>query len=143
MKKMISLLVLLGLMACVQQPKENNRVTFIEDLLDDFMTAVQEYNYEELDKLTDKDFMMFENGRIWNTKEFLQALEGYQDVKITYDIEKIDIILEQNTAHAHFLNHGTFVYPDTTIYMNFIESCTFKKNDDIWYLHYYYSTHLK
>ncbi|MGE4289048.1 MAG: nuclear transport factor 2 family protein [Salinivirgaceae bacterium] len=123
------------------EQKENHKL--IDELLHQFVTAVQEFNYEEMERLTNDDFIIYENGSVWNTKEFFNALEGFQDVKINYNIDKLNIIVDNNTAHAQFINHGTFVYPDTTIHLNFIESSTFVKENGNWTIKFYHSTHLK
>jgi hypothetical protein len=143
MKRILILLAIVSIWGCSQQKSGTDNPKFIKGLLNDFITAIEDYNYEELDKLTHPDFIMYENGSVWNTKEFFQALEGFQEVKITYDIDKLNIIMDHNTAHAQFINHGTFAYPDTTIHLNFIESSTFVKENNIWYIKFYHSTHLK
>ncbi len=143
MKKIALLFVLAGFWACNQQMEQKENHKLIDELLHQFVTAVQEFNYDEMDKLTHDDFIIYENGSVWNTKEFFSALEGFQEVKITYKIDKLNIIVDNNTAHAQFINHGTFMYPDTTINLNFIESSTFVKENGNWTIKFYHSTHLK
>ncbi len=143
MKKILFLLVLTGFWACSQKMEQKENHKLIDELLHQFVTAVQEFNYEEMERLTNDDFIIYENGSVWNTKEFFNALEGFQDVKINYNIDKLNIIVDNNTAHAQFINHGTFVYPDTTIHLNFIESSTFVKENGNWTIKFYHSTHLK
>lgn len=143
MKKFIFLLVLTSFWACNQQKEQKENQKLIDELLHQFVTAVQDFNYDEMDKLTHDDFIIYENGSVWNTKEFFNALENFQDAKITYQIDKLNIIVDNNTAHAQFINHGTFVYSDTTINLNFIESSTFVKEGGNWTIKFYHSTHLK
>ncbi len=143
MKKLVFIIALFSIISCGQQNEKQDNPKFIEDILNDFISAVEDCNYEKLDKLTHPDFIIYENGSVWTTKEFFQALEGFQDVKITYKVDKPSIIVDNNTAHAQFINHGTFVYSDTTIQMNFIESSTFIKENGIWFIKFYHSTHLK
>jgi hypothetical protein len=115
----------------------------VKKMLNDFITAVQDKDFAELEKLTTDDFVIYENGLVWDFEEFSRKLEEYDSVTIKYDLTDLNLLVDAQTAHAQFHNVGIFNHPDTTIVLYFIESAAFVKENDNWQIKFYHSTHLK
>ncbi len=141
MKNLAYTLLVLLVVGCASHQNKVHDEKVVKQVLNDFITAVQDKNFGELDNLTKDDFVIYENGLVWDFKEFSRKLEEYDSVKITYALSDLHLIVDENTAHAQFHNVGTFVFPDTTIVMKFIESATFVKDNGNWQVQFYHSTH--
>ncbi len=144
MKNLVFILLAFFMISCNNCNNHKADKTTVIKVIDDFVTAVQNKDYGKLDDLASDDFVIYENGLVWNMDEFSLKLEEYDSVGINYKITNMHAIVDENTAQAWFHNKGTFVYPDTTIVLNFIESATLVKDDkNNWQIIFYHSTHLK
>lgn len=143
MKNLTYLLFLLFMFGCNNHVDNRANEKIVLDVLNDFIEAIENKDYAKLDQLTHDDFVIYENGSVWDYDRFTQELEEYQDVKIVYQLEDIHTMVDKNTAHVQFYNKGTFVYSDTTIHLQFIESATFLREDNNWTIKFYHSTHSK
>jgi len=143
MKKLVYILMGLLLVSCAANNAKKDDEKKVKALLNDFITAVQDKNFSELDKLTCDDFVIYENGLVWDFGQFSLKIEEYDSVTINYVVKDLHLLVDANTAHAQFHNEGTFVYPDTTIVLYFIESAAFVKENNDWQIKFYHSTHLK
>lgn len=142
MKNLIYLFVFVLMIGCssINQSLEK---TAVKTVLNDFITAVQNKEFSTIEGLISEDFIIYENGLVWNFDEFSLKLEEYGSVKINYELSDLHLIVDKTTAHAQYINKGTFIYPDTTIMLNFIESATLIKENTNWKITFYHSTHLK
>ncbi len=144
MKYLIPLLIVFLLVGCNDSFNRKEQQKIVNSMLSEFLIAVQDNDYDKLEQLTHKDFVIYENGSVWDLKRLSTELEGFQNVDVTYKLHDIHTIVDENVAHMQFLNTGEFVYPDTTIVLEFIESATFlRDDDDMWFIRFYHSTHLK
>lgn len=143
MKYLLSLSIVLFLVSCNPNfdKKENKRV--VNEMLVGFLTAIENNDYDTLEKLTHNDFVIYENGSVWNLDQLTTELESFKNVNVSYTLGHIHSIVDENVAHLQFKNNGIFAYTDTTLVLNFIESATFVKDNGNWYLRFYHSTHLK
>jgi len=143
MKRLAYVIIGLLLVSCGTISNKKNEEKRVTQVLKDFITAVQDKNFSSLDQLTSDDFVIYENGLVWDFEQFSLKLEEYDSVKINYVIKDLHLIVDENTAHAQFHTEGTFVHPDTTIVLYFIESAAFVKENNNWQIKFYHSTHLK
>ncbi|MDA3894062.1 MAG: nuclear transport factor 2 family protein [Salinivirgaceae bacterium] len=143
MKKLFYVIFGLLLIACSSNTSKRTNEKIVKNVLNDFISAVEEKNFSALADLTHDDFVIYENGLVWNLEQFTMKLEEYENVGIKYKLKDLHIIVDKNTAHAQFHNQGTFNHPDTVIVLNFIESATFIKHKGNWQVQFYHSTHLK
>ena len=143
MKKLAYILIGFLLVSCTSSIDKRENEKMVKKMLNDFITAVQDKDFAELEKLTTDDFVIYENGLVWDFEEFSRKLEEYDSVTIKYDLTDLNLLVDAQTAHAQFHNVGTFNHPDTTIVLKFIESAAFVKENDNWQIKFYHSTHLK
>lgn len=143
MKKLAYILIGILLVSCTSNSDKRENEKMVRKMLNDFITAVQDKDYAELEKLTTDDFVIYENGLVWDFEEFSRKLEEYDSVTIKYNLTDLNFLVDAQTAHAQFHNVGTFNHPDTTIVLKFIESAAFVKDNDNWQIKFYHSTHLK
>lgn len=143
MRNIIYLFIVVLMVSCSSTGNRKSDKAAVKKVLNDFITAVQNKEFSDIQSHVGNDFVIYENGLIWDFTEFSLKLEEYDSVKISYDLSNLHLIVDNGTAHAQFRNRGTFSYPDTTIILNFIESATFVKENESWKIMFYHSTHLK
>lgn len=143
MRNIFYLIIAILLFSCNGHVDNKDNEKIVLNVLNDFIKAIETKDYAKLDQLTHNDFVIYENGSVWDINRFSQELEGYENVKIKYELENVHSIVDQNTAHVQFLNKGTFVHPDTVVNLQFIESATFIRENSNWTIKFYHSTHLK
>jgi len=143
MKNIFLIVIVTVLVSCNSNVNHKNDEKVVKTILNEFITAIQDKNFNKLEDLTSDDFVIYENGLVWNLEKFSLKLEEYDSVSIKYELKDLHFIVDSKTAHAQFHNKGTFQYPDTVIVLNFIESATFVKKNDNWNIKFYHSTHLK
>ena len=133
------------LVSCNSGYNRNENKKIVKDMLSEFLMAVEENDYDKLQKVVHEDFVIYENGSVWDLTRFSTELENFQNVEVKYKLRNLHTIVDENVAHLQFLNKGKFVYPDTTIVLDFIESATFVRDESSskWSLRFYHSTHLK
>ena len=142
MKNLIYLFVVVLMVSCSSLNRSSDEAT-VKNVLNDFITAVQNKEFSTIEGLVADDFVIYQSGMVWNFQQFSSELEEYDSIQINYELSNLHLIIDNETAHAQFMNKGTFVYPDTIIVMNFIENATFIKENKNWQINFYHSTHLK
>lgn len=143
MRNLAYLFVVVLMVSCSSISSNKSDKEAVEKVLNTFITAVENKEFSDIEQLIGDDFVIYENGLIWDYNEFAVQLEEYDSVGINYEISNMHLIVDASTAHAQFRNTGIFEYPDTTISLNFIESATFVKENNEWRIMFYHSTHLK
>ena len=144
MKHFIFLSIFAFLISCNtwnSDKKANEKV--VNDMLVEFLEAIEKNDYDVMERITHKEFIIYENGTVWDLGQLSTELENFKNVKVTYTLGEVHSIVDEKVSYLHFNNNGNFVYSDTTINLDFIESATFVKEGSIWYLRFYHSTHLK
>lgn len=142
MKHLLSLLIILLLISCSSNfdKKENKKI--VNEMLTEFLHAVEKNDYDVLDRIAHDEFVIYENGSVWDLERLSTELENFKNVEVKYTLSHEHIIVDENVAHVQFKNHGIFIYQDTTVNLDFIESATFVRENESWYLRFYHSTHL-
>ena len=96
MRNLLYILIAILFIGCTTtNNKENEKI--VKQLLNDFITAVEEKNFAEIESLTNNDFVIYENGLVWNMEQFSAKLEEYQrnNIGIKYKLKDIHFIIEQ------------------------------------------------
>ncbi len=143
MKNLLIIIVAVLALGCQTAPQKKGRPADVEKVLRLFVDAVAQSDMELIDQLVSPGFIIYENGKIWNVDSLYKALEGYRDIKISYNIENVDITADYNTARAIFTNTGTFDFTNTVTTLKFAESATFVKINNQWKVEFYHSTHIR
>ncbi len=147
MRNLAIILILFMSGGCSQKECRKDDPNIINKIIVDYFNAISGKDYERLFELSTSDFVLFENGAIWNNDSLIQAVKKkymlMPDSKMSYRFENFDTKVDCNSARSVYLNIGTRVLPDTTIYYNWLESATFTKEAGKWKLEFLHSTRLK
>jgi hypothetical protein len=122
------------------QPKPDDPEV-LKKVLTDYFDGIKAQDVNKLNALTTKDFVLFEDGRIWNNDSLVQPMPGEESLKATWVFDSMTIHMDQNSGHMVYQNHGDFVINDTiNMHFDWLESAHFKKVDGQWKLSFLHST---
>lgn len=141
MKKLILLLAILpGLIAC-QQKKQKDDPEHIKAVLIDFFNGIKTKDFQKIKDITTSDFLLFEDGQVYNTDGFITTLKNFPKFSVEYTFDNFKIFIDDSSGNMSYFNHGEFVFNDTThMTANWLESATFKKVENKWKLDFLHST---
>ena len=143
MKKIVVFLLLtsLGLlMSCDQHPPTDDP-EMLKSVLTDYFDGLKHLDLNKMNALTSKDFVSFEDGKIWTNDSLIKTLSSFKHFQGTWKFDNMKVNVDNASGDITYFDHGEFVINDT-IKMNFdwLESATFRKIDGKWKMNFLHST---
>jgi cytochrome oxidase Cu insertion factor (SCO1/SenC/PrrC family) len=137
--KFLSIILSFSLLFSCQPKTDDPEV--LKKVLTDYFDGIKEQDVKKLNALTTKDFVLFEDGKIWNNDSLVQPMPGEESFTASWVFDSVKVEMDQQSGHMVYLNHGDFVINDTiNMQFNWVESAYFKKVDGQWKLHFLHST---
>jgi ketosteroid isomerase-like protein len=137
--KLVLITLGFGLLTSCAQKKDDPEI--LKQVLTDYFDGIKARDLEKLNSLTTSDFVLFEDGKIWNNDSLvrpnpnIKSFEG----KWTFDNTKVNI--DESSGDIIYFNHGDFTYNDTIKrQVDWIESAMFRKVNGEWKLNFLHST---
>ena len=114
----------------------------IQNSFDDLWSATK---LDKISQYYSNDFMLVENGVIWNTDSVLVSLKRRQQrADRPQRINKIDVLkvdVDGNHGRVAYFNEATFTFADKpSRTVRWLESAALKKSDSGWRIHLLHST---
>lgn len=107
----------------------------------DYFHAIENNDYRKMEELTTMDFILYEDGKIWNNDSLIDYIKKFPNSKISFTHKDFKINIDQSLGSMNYLNHADFSVNDTTqIVLNWIESACFMKQKDGWKMSFMHST---
>jgi hypothetical protein len=139
MKAILTIAIGLGLLTSCQQKKDDPEI--LKKILTDYFDGIKTEDLNKLNALTTKDFVLFEDGRIWTNDSLVTPIPNVQSFKGTWTFDNMKVNMDVNSGDIIYYNHGDFVINDTIkTQVDWLESATFRKIDGKWKLHFLHST---
>lgn len=140
MKKIIlPIFAILLTTACEQAP--NDDPAELKKVLTDYFDGIKTSDFQKMKDVTTADYVLFEDGRIFNNDSLINVLRGFGNFKGEFTLEILKTNVDNATGNLYYLNKGEFVFNDTAhVTYNWIESATFRKIDDEWKIDFLHST---
>ena len=143
MKKIILILfVMVGLLfyAC-QQNKRTDDPEKLKAILTGYFDGISTKDFQKMKDLTTSDFVLFEDGKVFNNDSLIKGISSYPNFKAEYQFDNFLINIDNNIGNMRYYNHGEFTVNDTIhMAVNWLESATFKKVDNTWKMEFLHST---
>lgn len=139
--KFFLFLILTGLMISCEQTKPTDSPDELKKVLFDFFDGMKNKDFEKMKNATTDDFIIYEDGKVWNNDSLISLMKLYPNSKVDYSFDNFKINIDYSVGNMYYFNHGNFVLNDT-IKMEFswIESATFIKTDNGWKMNFMHST---
>src|SRR6478752_9497790 len=109
----VFIFIVLGLLSSCQTQKDDPEV--LKKALTDWFDGIKTQDLEKLNSLTTKDFILFEDGRIWTNDSLVRKNPKIKSITRdwTFDFVKVDV--DKESADMIYYNYGTFVVNDTIV----------------------------
>ena len=106
-------------------------------LLAEFFHGIEKKDTVKLRQITTTDFILYEEGKIWNNDSGFANIRRNLPFTVTYQLSDVVIHVDEHSGDARYLNHADFVFDDTDRYsVDWIENATFRKERDGWKINF-------
>ncbi|MCW3786439.1 nuclear transport factor 2 family protein [Plebeiibacterium sediminum] len=139
--KNLLLMVGLGLLFSCQDMKKNDDPKVLEQLIISYFDGVKDKDLDKMNSVTTEDFVLFENGSVWNNDSLYNFLNQLPPYVATFSFNNIHVNIGSEYGNINYFNHMDMVLNDT-IEDNYdwIESASFKKVEGEWKMNFLHST---
>jgi hypothetical protein len=136
----LSLFVVLGLLGACQQNKPPDDPQLLKQVLFDYFDGLKNRDLNKMNSVTTNDFLLFEDGRVWNNDSLINALNKFSafDVELKFDNFKINV--DNTSGSMSYFNSCVCTFDTTKGDYEWIESATFRKIDEKWKMNFLHST---
>lgn len=137
--KILTIILGLGLVTSCQQKKDDPEV--LKKILTEYFDGIKTQNLDKLNSLTTSDFILFEDGRIWNNDSLIRLNPKIKSIKRNWTFNFVKADIDNESGDIIYYNHGDFVINDSIQRKrDWLESATFKKINGSWKLKFLHST---
>lgn len=109
----------------------------------DYFQALQSHEYEKLYELSTADYILFEQGLIWNNDSIINVFKKNAEVKYNYSLKEFNIKSDCNSAFVSYINYGVIERGDTTFKKNWTESASVRRVNGKLKLEFLHSSAMK
>lgn len=113
----------------------------VEAVLTSFFEGISNYDYQALREITAEDYVLIENGPIWNVDSLINVVQQFErETTISYELTEMETTVEDDMAWMTYKNYGHFKMPDGERNFDWTESAVFRKQGDEWKMVLLHST---
>jgi len=146
MKKIIILSVILfvGLVVRSQSNQTTDNPELLKDALMGYFIGIENKDFTKMKAVTTEDFVLYENGRIWNNDSAFMNIRRHLPFTVKYTMDKFKIYVDNLSGDMTYVNHADFVFSkEGKVSLDWIESATFRKIDGVWRMNFLAATEKK
>ena len=138
-KTFLHAFVLMLLISC--QPTKDDPEN-LKQVLVAYFDGVASKDLKKLNDVTTPDFILFEDGKIWNNDSLATALNKYyKKFSAEFKFEYVSVNMDQESGQITYYNHCDCIINDTSkMSFNWLENATFKKVDGKWKMNFLHSS---
>lgn len=139
-RKTLLMLLLVSLIFGCQEEKKPDDPEMLKQVLLEYFDGIKNIDLDELKAVTTDDFVLFENGQVWNNDSIYNFLKALPPFVAVYKFDNFNINIDTEIGNMIYFNHADLTMNDTEIKYDWIESATFKKVDGEWKMNFLHST---
>ena len=131
------------LLSCAQNRQQHQEVDRLEaqQVILDYFEAIVNKNYDEVKNLSTADYVLYEDGAVWNNDSLILLIQSMPLASIEYEFRDFNVESDCNGAFINYLNHGILTLNDSTkVDYNWIESAYVKRVGDELKIDFIHST---
>lgn len=138
-ERIFAIILSLALVTSCQPAKDDPEV--LKKVLTEYFDGIKREDLGKLNSLTTSDFVLFEDGVIWNNDSLVKPNPKIKSFKGTWTFDNMKVNMDETSGDIIYYNHGDFIINDTVkIKMDWLESAVFRKIDGQWKLRLLHST---
>ncbi|WP_340115019.1 nuclear transport factor 2 family protein [Maribellus mangrovi] len=139
--KILLVLVIAGFLVSCKQEKKLDNPDQLQQVLMSYFDGIKNIDLDEMNAVTTSDFVLFEDGKVWNNDSIYNFLKTMPPFTATYKFDNFNINIDIENGNMFYFNHMDGTMNDTTKFSyDWIESATFKKIDGEWKMNFLHST---
>ena len=124
-----------------QEKKKLDNPEILKKVLLEYFDGIKEKDLNKMNKVTTRDFVLFEDGKVWNNDSMINMLNGMPPYKATFAFDNFNTNIDVDNASIYYFNHMDLTMNDTLeVKYDWIESASFKKIDGEWKINFLHST---
>ena len=131
---------LLGLLYGCQQNKSSDDPEKLKQVLLDYFEGIKNRDLNKMNEVTTSDFVLFEDGRVWNNDSLINALSKLSTFKAELTFDNFEINVDNASGSMRYFNHCICTYDTTVVIYDWIESATFRNTDGKWKMDFLHSS---
>ena len=109
----------------------------LKNIIIDYYNALAKKDLKKANSLTTSNFILFEDGRIYNNQVAIDSVAKMGQFSFSTTIDSLNVHVDKKNASAYYFRKADFTFPpDVMFSVHFLESCTFNKEDDKWKLRF-------
>ncbi|HMG88899.1 MAG TPA: nuclear transport factor 2 family protein [Chryseolinea sp.] len=141
MKTKTFLLAVMPLLLISCQPAKDDP-EILKGVLVAYFDGVASKDLKQLNDVTTSDFILFEDGKIWNNDSLATTLNKYyKKFSAEFTFDYVNVSIDHESGHITYYNHCDCIVNDTSkMSFNWIENATFKKVDGKWKMNFLHSS---
>ena len=106
-------------------------------LVGEFFRGIEEKDTVALRRITTADFVLYEEGKVWNNDSGLANIRRNLPFTVKYQLSGFVVHVDEHSGDARWMNHADFVFDDTAREsFDWVESGTFRKERDGWKINF-------
>jgi ketosteroid isomerase-like protein len=108
----------------------------IKAVLLDFFNGISTQDFEKLNQSVTSDFVLYEDGRIWNLDSAAMNIRRNMPFSVNYHLSNMKLHVDTQSADITYTNHADFTFAKGKLSLDWIESATFRKSDGTWKINF-------
>jgi ketosteroid isomerase-like protein len=108
----------------------------IKAVLLDFFNGISTQDFEKLKASVTSDFVLYEDGRIWNLDSAAMNIRRNMPFSVDYHLSNMKLHVDTQSADITYTNHADFTFAKGKLSLDWIESATFRKSDGNWKINF-------
>ena len=113
----------------------------LKHIIIDYYNALAKKDLKNASSFTTSNFILFDEGRIYNNKVAIDSVAKMGEFTFSTTIDSLNVHVDKKNASAYYFRKADFTFPpDVRFSVQFLESCTFNKEDDKWKLRFLQSS---
>jgi ketosteroid isomerase-like protein len=109
----------------------------LKNIVVDYYAALANKDLQKANSLTTDNFILFDEGRIYNNEAAIDSVKKMGPFTATFTIDSLNVHVDKKDASAYYFRKAEFSFPaGPKISVRFLESATFNKEGNKWKLRF-------
>lgn len=140
-RKIAIVLLIIGALTSCQKNRQTDDPEILKQILAEYFDGIKNLDKNKLDSLTTSDFILFEDGRVWNNDSLINFGKQFKSFTGEWKLYNMKIHIDQTSGDIVYDDHGELLINDTLkLTFDWLESATFRKINGNWKINFLHST---
>jgi lysophospholipase L1-like esterase len=105
----------------------------LQRVLTDYFEAIGTHDTAKLKALTTQDFILYEDGLVWNNDSAFKNIRRHLPFSVKYTLGDMRMFVDEHSGDCVYTNRADFVFHDSdNVRIDFLETASFRKTEAGW-----------